>query len=204
MSYNWVVIFDFWRRHKPRFFFSWFFNVIQNKKIGNKQTPKRFCNLLFIQKKTSWSLRVSKPFEAEKVISPNSQEHLIRKPTALFTFMNLENTFSHWSAWNSVKFLLNVKSWDPGCSEVLKFLKAVVLRFWIMHSLTLFLCSMPMPYALLYMLYALCSMIYALCPFLYDICSMLYAGHIFNVWSLTNGGKALGIVWKFAHGRSLG
>ena len=33
------------------------------------------------------------------------------------------------------------------------------------------------------------------------------AGHIpfgFEAWSLTNCGKALGVVWKFAHGRSLG
>ena len=81
-------------------------------------------------------------FEAEKVISPNSQEHPKGKATAFS--MNLpflhsliyKNMFSHWFTWNPGKFLLNVESEDPGRYEILKFPKTAVLRFWIRSPLT--------------------------------------------------------------------
>ena len=67
ISFNRVVFFDFWIGQKPRFFR--ILHVRTELKIfGNKQTPKRFCNLLSSIKKTLLSLWVSKPLQGIKVL----------------------------------------------------------------------------------------------------------------------------------------
>ena len=49
LSYNRVVIFDFWQ--KPKIFFKILHCQPKFKIFGNKQTPKRFCKQIFIKKK---------------------------------------------------------------------------------------------------------------------------------------------------------